>query len=494
MNKTWWKNWYVIGGIVVVIIGIIWWTQSNKSTTTVTPITATAEQGTLVQSISGSGTLSAKIQADISSATYGRVTKVLVKNGDTVKADQSLVEVQSLATPEALAKGLASYLSAQDSYNQAVTKLTSLNGTLASAQQSLQDAQKNEKITASALTSAQLAYSKSSVDAKSTNLSAQQSVYSAGTAQDKASTDNEQSAADLQAQQAQLGLKSSALSSKKSVNDALNTLQQAQRDAASIKLKTQSAQDAYTVAQANLNNQNTSISAARANLNAAKIAYQILTSQPITAPVGGTIVNMNLIPGQIIGVDNSSSSTSSTTTPPTLFSVIDYNSMRATIAVSEVDISSVKLGQIATTTFDALPDKTFTGTVSNVNAIGTTTQGVTTYSIEITLDSITPDLKPGMTANASIVTNKKENVILIPSTAIQTVNGQSVVQVMKNNTAQSVNVTVGDSNDSETEIVSGITSGDMVVTNPTTTATTSSSSGGGFNLFGGNARGARIGG
>ena len=490
------KNPYLIGAVVIVVVGGIWWLNSSKSTTALPLTTAPAQQGTLVQSVSGSGSLDAKIQADISSATYGRVTNVLVKNGDIAKADQPLVQVQSLATPQDLAKGLATYLSAQDSYNQAVTKLTSLQGSLTSAQQSLQDAQKNETITASALTSAQIAYSKSSVDAKTTNLSAQQSVYSAGTAQDKASTDNEQSAADLQAQQAQLGLKSSSLSAKKSVNDALNTLQQAQRDEASIKLKTQSAQDAFTVAQANLDNQNTSIAAARANLNAAKIAYQILTSQPITAPVGGTVVNMNLIPGQIVGTSNSS--TASTTTPPTLFSVIDYNSMRVSVAMSEVDISSVKLGQIATVTFDALPDSTFTGKVTYVASIGTTTQGVTTYDVEITLDAITPALKPGMSASANIITSTTENAIIVPSTAVQTVGGQSVVQVVKNGKTTSVPVTIGASNDSETQITKGISVDDAVVTNPTTSATaTTSSNRGGFSLFGGGggARGGtRIGG
>ena len=490
--KLSYKNPYLIGGVIVIVVAAIWWNQTHKTASTAAPVTASAEKGTLVQSVSGSGTLAAKIQADISSAAYGRITSVLMKNNDIVKADQPLFQVQSLATNEDKAKALASYLSAQDSYNQSLTKITSLNGTLTSAQQSLQDAQKNEKIAGSSLTSAQLAYSKSSVDAKATNLSAQQSVYSAGTAQDKASTDNEQASADLQSQQAQIGLKSSALSAQKSVTDALNALQQAQRDAASIKLKTQASQDAYTVAQANVNNQQTSIAAARANLTASSIAYQMTTNQVVTAPVGGKIVNMNLIPGQIVGTSNSSSSTSSSTTPATLFSIIDFTSMRATIAISEVDISNVTLGQIATVTFDALPDKTFTGTVSNVNAIGTTTQGVTTYSIEITLDSVTPDLKPGMTANASIVTNKKENVILVPSTAVQTVGGQSVVQIMKNNTAQTVPVTVGDSNDSETEIVSGVSAGDMVVTNPTTAPSTQSSANrGGLNLFGGGGGAAR---
>ena len=499
--KLSYKNPYIIGGVIVVIIAVVWWTQAHKSTTSAALITAPAEKGTLVQSVSGSGTLSAKIQADISSATYGRVTNVLVKNGDVVKADQPLVQIQSLATPEDLAKGLASYLSAQDSYNQAITKTTSLNQALTSAQQAQQDAQKNEKIQATTLASAQLAYNTSTIDAKTTNLSAQQSVYSAGTAQDKASTDNEQAAADLQSQQAQLGLKSSALSAKKSVSDASTTLQQAQRDEASIKLKTQAAQDAYNVALANVNNQNISIQAASANLAAAKIAYQILTSQPITAAVGGTVVNMNLIPGQFVGVDNSSSSTSSSTTPPTLFSIIDFTSMRATIAISEVDISNVSLGQIATITFDALPDKTFTGTVTNVDTIGTTTQGVTTYSVEITLDAITPDLKPGMSASASIVTSTKENATLVPSTAVQTQGGQSVVQVVKNGAMQTVPVTVGDSNDTETEILSGVNAGDAVVTNPSSTATPASASGnrGGFSLFGGGggggARGgARIGG
>lgn len=493
--KLSYKNPYVIGGVVVIVIAGIWWANSSNKKTTATPITQQAETGTLVQSVSGSGTLVPSIQATVPIPTYGRVTSLFVKDGDMVKADQPMLTVHSLASAQDKAKGLATLLSSQDAYNQAITKLTSLNQALTSSQQALQDAQKNETIQANTVTSAQTAYSKSLIDAKTTANSAQQNVYNAGAAQDKASTNNEQNAADLGAQNAQLGLKSSALSAKSSTIDAKNNLLQAQRDEASIKLKTQAANLAHQVAQANLNNQQVSVQAAQANLTVARLAYQMLTDQTVTAPVAGQIVNMDLVPGQIIdnGSSNTNTSAISTTTSGSLFSIIDYSSMRAVVSVSEVDVASVKIGQIATITLDALPDLTLTGTVATVNAVGTTTQGVTTYTVSIALDSIPKQVAPGMTANASIVTATKENIVMVPSTAIQSQGGQNTVQILKNGVVQTVPVTTGISNDSDTEIQSGINAGDAVVTNPTTNTTTTTTRGGnaGFSLFGGGARGVR---
>jgi RND family efflux transporter MFP subunit len=487
MNKTWWKNWYVIGGVIIVIVAGIWWGTSQKKTTSTAPITQTAQRGTLVQSVSGSGTLVPKIQASVPVPTYGRITSVFIKNGDVVKADQPMLAVHSLASAQDKAKGLATLLSAQDSYNQANTKFISLNQALTSAQQVLQDAQKNEAIQANTVTSAQTSYSKSLIDSKTAVNSAQKTVYDAGVTQDKASTDNEQASANLSATNAQLGVKSSALSSKVSVTDAKNSLLTAQRDEASITLKTQTADLSHQAAQANLSNQQVSLQTAQANLSVARLAYQMLTDQTVTAPVAGQIVNMNLVPGEIVdnGSSNTNTSAISTATSGSLFSIIDYESMRANISVSEVDIASVQVGQIATITLDALPDTTLTGTVATVDAVGTTTQGVTTYGVEITLDSIPKQVAPGMTANANIVTNTKENALIIPSTAVQSQGGQNTVQIEKNGTMQTAQVTTGISNDTDTEIISGLSAGDTVVTNPTTNTTAAARTTTGFSLFGG---------
>jgi len=130
--------------------------------------------------------------------------------------------------------------------------------------------------------------------------------------------------------------------------------------------------------------------------------------------------------------------------------------------------------QKATITLDSIADKTFTGQVVGVDRIGQTTSGVTQYPAIIQLDSSAPEILPNMSATANIVINRKDNVIMVPSGAVKNEDGQNYVQLMVNNQPQFTPVETGLSSDSQTEIMSGIQEGDMVVTG--TTASTASQS------------------
>ena len=130
-------------------------------------------------------------------------------------------------------------------------------------------------------------------------------------------------------------------------------------------------------------------------------------------------------------------------------------------AVHEVDITKISADPPATLTFDALPpEKTFTGTVVNVDTLGTTIQGVTTYDVEIELDTIDEDLRPGMTVSAAIITQRKDNALLIPNSAIRTEGGQTVVDVVRNGQTETVLVEIGDTNDIKHDIEGGLGPGE----------------------------------
>ncbi len=161
----------------------------------------------------------------------------------------------------------------------------------------------------------------------------------------------------------------------------------------------------------------------------------------------------------------------------------------ATFNVSETDISSLKIGEEATVTLDATGNKTFAGKVATVDNIGSVTSGVTNYKVLITFDSEAPGVLPNMAASAKIITNVKNDVVLVPSAAVQTTGGQTTVRVMKNGNPVSVPVEVGDSNDTQTEIVSGVNDGDTVVTGVTNARTTTGTSGA-VSPFGGGGGGA----
>ncbi|OGD54411.1 hypothetical protein A3J78_00110 [Candidatus Beckwithbacteria bacterium RBG_13_35_6] len=133
------------------------------------------------------------------------------------------------------------------------------------------------------------------------------------------------------------------------------------------------------------------------------------------------------------------------------------------VNLSEIDVSRVQLDQKTTITLDSIPDKTFTGKVIGVDRIGQTSSGVTQYPSIIKLDSSAPEILPNMTATASIIIDQKDNVLLVPLSAVQSQEGESFVIVFKNNQQQFVPVVTGLASDSQTEIISGVDEGDLVV-------------------------------
>jgi HlyD family secretion protein len=141
----------------------------------------------------------------------------------------------------------------------------------------------------------------------------------------------------------------------------------------------------------------------------------------------------------------------------------------ASVSLSEIDVVSVKANQKVTLTLDAFPDMTFTGKVLAVNTTGGSSSGVTSYPVTILLDPVTVDIYPNMAVNAEIITGIKTDVILVSSTAITTGNGTSTIQVKKAGKYTTVEVETGETNDLQTEIVSGISEGDEVVTAVITT-------------------------
>ena len=139
-------------------------------------------------------------------------------------------------------------------------------------------------------------------------------------------------------------------------------------------------------------------------------------------------------------------------------------STQAVVSLSEVDAVKVKADQKVTITMDAYPNKTFTGKVAIVDTNGTTSSNVTTYPATIVFDNAPDVVYPNMAVDAKIITNVKDNVILVPSAAVSTTNGASTVRIMKNGNVTSTAVEIGLSNDTQTEIVSGVSEGDTVVT------------------------------
>lgn len=132
------------------------------------------------------------------------------------------------------------------------------------------------------------------------------------------------------------------------------------------------------------------------------------------------------------------------------------------ITLNEVDVSKVHVGQKAKLTFDAIDGLTIDGTVTAVDLIGTVSQGVVNYNVEIMLDTQDDRIKSGMSVSASIIVESKENVLTVPNSAIKTLGKQTYIET--GNPPKKVNVQIGISNDTSTEIISGIDEGSEIIT------------------------------
>lgn len=148
--------------------------------------------------------------------------------------------------------------------------------------------------------------------------------------------------------------------------------------------------------------------------------------------------------------------------------VIDETSYQVQMSISEGDIAQVKQDQSVTVTFDAIPDKSFTGKVTSVDLLGTTVSNVVSYSAKATIENLDPQVKVGMGANIAISIDSRKDVLLVPNSAVKKANGERTVQVMRNGIPESVKVEIGLSNDTQTEITSGLNQGDTIVIAVTT--------------------------
>ena len=191
----------------------------------------------------------------------------------------------------------------------------------------------------------------------------------------------------------------------------------------------------------------------------------------ITSPIDGVILSKEVEEGQTVA---------SAMTTPTLFNIAqDLTDMRVIADIDEADIGGVVEGQRVTFTVDAFPDDTFNGTVTQVRQEATTESNVVTYEVVISAPNDDLKLKPGLTANVTIYTLEKNNVLAVPSKALRFMpsdailtNGETIEDVeaknklwtREGNTFKAHAVEIGTTNGTLTEIVSGIAEGTEVLT------------------------------
>lgn len=228
-----------------------------------------------------------------------------------------------------------------------------------------------------------------------------------------------------------------------------------------------------------------SIQSASESLRSAEISMQNLqdamNNYTITAPISGTIIEKDAKVGDAVK------------TGDTLCIVYDLSYLEMSINVDELQISSISVGQQVQITADAVPDKTYVGTVTRVSMKGKSDGGTTTYPVTIRIDD-TDGLRPGMNANAEIVVAEANNALVVPNAAV--VRGSYVLVTKDSPSAANadtameapegfvyVPVKTGVSDDDYTQIVSGIQEGDTIGYDPSSVSSDSYYDDGGYYMM-----------
>ncbi len=443
------RTWLIAMSVVLLLVligGGVFIYMRRSSASQVSYTTIPVSIGNLTQTVSASGPLQARAEYDMNFGASGQVQEIDVKVGQQVKAGQVLAKLNSLSLEDALTQAQQTTSGNQVAYNDALGSLANVNAQANAAIAVATDTYNNSKKTQSDL--------------------------------DQLNQVKAQWNAQIQSAQA-------------SVDRAYATFL--------------SSQDTVTTAQDNL------------------------AADTMKAPANAIVAAINGSVGQNAGGSGSSSSGSSSSA---FMVLVDTSGFTITAAVNEADIAKVQVNQPVRFTVTAYPSQTFRASVSSISMIGTTTSGVVTYPVTMAVDTSTigtAHLYPGMTATATITTAQRIGALLVSNsaftfttTALQAgvisrsaitqigsaalQNGRAgsgqgnshIVLVMRNGKLMPMLITVGLSNGSFSEVLSGLNEGDEVVVGatggPFTNLSSSSTTTGGGTRFGGGGFGGGFGG
>lgn len=418
------KKYWIYGAIILLIIGggIFLKVRSNKAKSAVTYQTAQVTKDTLTVSVSGTGNVTVDKRSTVNPGISGEVSNLSVKVGDQVKKNQVLFKVINSQLDTQVDKAYVTYLQAKQSVENSKSQLL--------------DAQN----------------ARSALDVDNPN----DNIAPATDAQ-KAAADQKVTATDLAVQAAQVN-----------VNSANADYQNQKETAAKRTVK---APMDGTITTLNITN-----------------GDQLSASGSTSSSTSGSSGSSGSSSSSSSGSSGNSSSTSTGSTSSSSAPIIidDLSSLKASVSINEVDASKVQKDQKVSMTFDAIEGLTLTGKVEQISTAGANSSGVVTYPATISFDSLDGKVKPQMSVTATITTDVKQDVLMVPNTAVKTQNDTHYIQIMQNGTPVQQDVKIGSANDTYTEITEGLKEGDTVVTQTikagatTTAATRSNNSRGGF--------------
>jgi HlyD family secretion protein len=447
------KFWIAILVVIVAAAAFFVWQNNRKTASNSTYQTVAAAHGTLTASVGATGTVRAGQSASLTWQTTGRVETVNGAIGDAVKADEVLATLAQTSMSQSVILAEADLITAQKSLDDLMASTTSLaqaEQNLANAKQAVKDAQeKVDGITYDRASDNLIQQTQANIDLAKRDVSKAEDNYKLFRTKpdgdsNKAQalltlTNARQRLTDLTNQQNWYTGKATSLDAEKyRANLALaqSQLADAQREVERLK-NGPSAED---------------VAAAKARVAAAQ---STLNQSKIVAPFNGVITQAESVPGDMVSAGT------------VAFRVDDLSRLLVDLQISEVDINNVTVGQPVTVTFDAVQGKTYNGKVSKISQAGDSSGSGVNFTVTVELTESDELVKPGMTAAVTITVRELSDALLVQNRAVRQVNGKRVVYVLKNNLPVAVEIRLGATSDSNSEVVGGdLKEGDLVILNP----------------------------
>lgn len=453
------KRTIIVIVVALVVIAGSWYAYSRNASPAepAAVVTSVAPNGLQTQAVtrgpieamtSATGSLAAARTQLVIPLASGKITEVLVDEGQAVRAGQTLARIDRTSLELSLRQAEAALASSQAQLDR--TRAGSTAEDIAAAQAALISAQASLQDLMDGPSESELKLAQLAVDqAKNSLYSAQGSRdatvgsdYSSGGAktQAEAAVLN----AEVAVQIAEVQLAQLSEPPKQSAIEAAR-LQVAQAQASLDKLTNAPTAEDLAVAEATVAQSQVGVDLAR----------QQLDDADIVAPADGELAAWDLYVGDTVAAGQS------------IGTVIDNSGYHIDLQVDELSIAAVANDQDAHITLDAFPDDELAGHVSRIAAIGTSTQGLVTYQVTVALDPTDLMVRPFMTASVDIVTARKEDALTVSNRALRRDATGKYVEIVKNGVTSKAYVETGLSNSDITEIVSGLEAGDQVVVSST---------------------------
>ncbi len=489
------RRWMIVIGALLLVgaIAFLVWTQIVNANAARPQFTdadiAVARKGTLIATVSATGAIESQTLTALSFLANGNVVKIFVKRGDKVSAGQTLAQLDTVSLELQLAQAQANLDASEASYAKlkkgpSDSARVSAEANLASAQaayNALQNPSASSIASAQAnLNSALAQYNKllkpdatEMAIAKADVEKAQAALNQAQAAYDRiggaSNPFGAQSPQALQLQNATLDYQKAlnAFSSKFSptdaqlkaataqvqqAKDALERLQVTPENLARAQAQIEQAKDALARLNATVEDLAQAEAQVAASRAARDLAKQRVSEAMLVAPVAGTITALDLEQGEFVQAGRP------------VVTIADLEHLQIKLSIDETDIPRVEIGQPVALDLDAFPGQVVNGVVREIAPAATTVQGVVNYDVLIDVNANDVPIKAGMTANANVQVARQENVLLIPTRSIRAQGSKRLVTILENGQPKEIVVTLGLSNEQETEILSGLVEGAQVLT------------------------------